>query len=227
MTFQFPQHILETENTILVSEGKNTMDKEKEKIMKLTTQIILSEGFHNFTMDYLAQKLKMSKKTFYKYFSSKEELLEESIFSFIRENVSHFEALIEMDIPALEKLSRLFSAVIDILRHFSEKFTRDMRFYSPELWEKIDNFRTERISKFFSRVVEQGRREGSIAITNPVIFMSIFVSAVRSTVTPEFMLKHNLKPGEVLEETLRILLGGVLTDKGRKVLDKINFGDIK
>ena len=49
---------------------------DKDKILFFTHAKFIQEGFYKTTMDEIARDLQMSKKTIYKYFPSKNELLE-------------------------------------------------------------------------------------------------------------------------------------------------------
>ncbi len=49
----------------------------KEVILKKTGDIFLKLGFKSVTMDDIASELGVSKKTIYKYFKNKEELVHE------------------------------------------------------------------------------------------------------------------------------------------------------
>ena len=59
---------------------------EQDKIFSYAKSLFLKEGFYKITMDNLASGLKVSKKTIYKYFGSK-ELLVESIVESIKNDV--------------------------------------------------------------------------------------------------------------------------------------------
>ena len=50
--------------------------KEKEKIANYSKDVFFKSGFYKITMDEIAQGLRMSKKTIYKYFPSKKILFE-------------------------------------------------------------------------------------------------------------------------------------------------------
>ena len=57
--------------------------KEKEKISNYSQEVFFKSGFYKITMDEIAQGLRISKKTIYKYFPSKKNLLEAIVNSFL------------------------------------------------------------------------------------------------------------------------------------------------
>ena len=48
----------------------------KEKIIEISNELFLGLGFKSVTMDDIANKLGVSKKTIYKYFKNKTELVD-------------------------------------------------------------------------------------------------------------------------------------------------------
>ena len=68
----------------------------REKIIELISEKFFREGFSRTTMDEIATDLHMSKKTIYKFFSSKEELL----------NMSNFDLFIPKDSEFIRKEHR-------------------------------------------------------------------------------------------------------------------------
>ena len=56
------------------------MDNIKSMILKAGDGIILSDGVKSFTVEHLASKLSMSKKTIYQYFPSKGGVIKENYY---------------------------------------------------------------------------------------------------------------------------------------------------
>ncbi|MHB1689000.1 MAG: TetR family transcriptional regulator, partial [Ignavibacteriaceae bacterium] len=73
------------------------MNNDKEKILELAREIFLQEGFYKTSLDGIAQQLKISKKTIYKHFRSKDELVRESIINFIQLNHQNTSKLVSTD----------------------------------------------------------------------------------------------------------------------------------
>ena len=53
-----------------------------EKILSCCSEMFLTLGFKSVTMDYIAQKLAISKKTLYAHFPSKQALVRNCVFHF-------------------------------------------------------------------------------------------------------------------------------------------------
>ena len=84
----------------------------KERILKQAEQLFLQFGYSKVTMDEIAANLGMSKKTLYKFFPSKEELVREIIYKMrcgVKDYIDDLLANNEMDF--VEKLKRLMNLI--------------------------------------------------------------------------------------------------------------------
>jgi AcrR family transcriptional regulator len=66
----------------------------KEKILDVAAKLIQQYGLKKFTVDEIASQLKISKKTIYKYFESKDDLIR-----------SYFNSVISSDEESIKKRS--------------------------------------------------------------------------------------------------------------------------
>lgn len=192
----------------------------KEKIIEFGAEKFFKEGFHKVTMEELSSDLRMSKKTIYKYFQSKEELVDEITKHFMNHMRSMILPVLNSDKNAVEKLEGLLGILATASQKVSSKMIDDMRRHFPARWSEIDKFRTEMMFGNLTRVIEQGKREGLFLNYPTEIVMTTFVAAMRSVVNPEFILDNNFSIKEAAVTAFRIIIGGIVTEKGKKVLAK-------
>jgi hypothetical protein len=50
--------------------------------------------------------------------------------------------------------------------------------------------------------------------------MNVLVASVRNIVNPEFILNHNFSIIEAARFAFKIVIGGIVTDKGRKIFNQ-------
>lgn len=192
----------------------------KEKIIEFGAEKFFKEGFHKVTMEELSSDLRMSKKTIYKYFQSKEELVDEITKHFMNHMRSMILPVLNSDKNAVEKLEGLLGVLATASQKVSSKMIDDLRRHFPARWSEIDKFRTEMMFGNLTRVIDQGKREGLFLNYPTEIVMTTFVAAMRSVVNPEFILDNNFSIKEAATTAFRIVIGGIVTDKGKKVLAK-------
>jgi AcrR family transcriptional regulator len=212
---------LETEKTILVSKGIKKLDEEKQKIFEYAIDKFLREGFYRTTMDDLASQLRISKKTIYKYFPSKEELVKEVIFTFLSSRAEQIQSIVDSDENAVTKFFRTVEFLGGMIIKFSDRWISDIRMYTPLLWKEIDKFRTKMMSANLMKIIRQGITEGYFVDKPPEIVVTIFISAVRGTVNPEFIMNNKFSVSNALDTTLEILMNGIMTEKGKKIFSRL------
>lgn len=165
--------ILETRNTNKVSGEQ--MDEIKKNIMIYFRQRILKEGFYKISMDEIASGLKISKKTIYKYFPSKENLVAESIAMHREEIRQQVESILKSEGNAIVKIINLMEFVGKFFSKIGDKFLIDLQTHLPEVWKETDEFRAKIITRNLTMLINQGKKEG-LFIDRPTEVIKLFMS---------------------------------------------------
>ena len=132
----------------------------KDKIIHKATQLFLKLGFKSVTMDDIAGEMCISKKTIYKYFGNKEELIEDG--------TTAIQCQIEQTIDAI--VSKNYNAIIEnfeIRKMFAEMFKSagtsplyQLKKHYPEIYTSIINRQIEECERCFTKNIEKGIAEG-------------------------------------------------------------------
>jgi len=195
--------------------------EEKDKILELTEEKIFREGFYKTTMAEVAESLSMSKKTIYKYYPSKNELVEAIMRRFMQNHMAaDITPILDSNANAVEKLGGLILVLSKNLPKLSEKFLNDLRKHLPLLWNEVEEFRTGIINKNISKIIEQGKKEGLIYDYPTEIIITIILSSIRGVITPQFIFDNNFSMKQAIQTTFKILMGGILTKNGMEIFYK-------
>jgi AcrR family transcriptional regulator len=159
----------------------------------------------------------MSKNTIYKHFQSKEALLHEVIHNFLNRTQESIGKIVNYEENSVLKFISVLNFMGKTLSTISPYWMNDLKIHSPELWEKMDNFRKEKMYEFLSKIIIQGQKEELVAEFPPSIIIEIFITSVRSIINPYFLTTHNFSYTVAINSTFDILLNGILTPKGKKV----------
>jgi len=193
---------------------------DQNKIIEQTEDKFFRDGFYKTTMDEIATELRMSKKTIYKFFPSKDDLVMAIANNFMKGMKSKIVPALSSEKNAIEKLEEL----IKILAKGSEKITiqrmEEIRRYYPNLWDEIDKFRTQMMFGNITKVIDQGKKEGLFIDYPTNIVMNVLVASVRNIVNPEFILNNNFSIIEAARYAFKIIIGGIVTEKGKKIFNK-------
>jgi len=194
--------------------------EDRTKIVEMTEEKFFRDGFYKTTMDEVASELKMSKKTIYKFFPSKDDLIMAIAKHFMEGLKNKVVPALSSDKNAIEKLAELNGILAKVSQKISTNRMDEIKTYFPNLWNEIDNFRTKMMFANITKVIDQGKAEGLFIDYPTPIVMNTLVSSVRSIVNPEFILNNNFSIAEAAINVFKVVIGGIVTDKGRKIFNK-------
>lgn len=161
-------------------------------------------------MDDLAARLGVSKKTLYKYYSSKAEILDELIDLAI-ENMEEKAAVIinNEQLSLAEKLKGVIAVIPDQQELTDMRTLNQIKKYFPEQWEKFDSFLQSDWEKI-RNLVELGIEEGIIKDFNVSVIMKVIITSINTTIDQSFFLENQITPETALKEIVSILMDGLL-----------------
>jgi AcrR family transcriptional regulator len=197
----------------------------ERSILDSAYALFLEKGYRHTTMDDIAQSLSMSKKTLYKYFPGKLELLSASFEILKTKMAAKVEAILENKyIPFPLKLKSTLTVVATHLAPINPELFEDLREYAPEIWEELRIYINESAYIRFQKLISQGVAQG---LVNPRINVSLMVmlyaSAVQSLLDPKFINQFpadiinqmKLSPSQIYDQAISIIYNGILTEAAR------------
>lgn len=191
------------------------MNEEKEKILIAVKEIYLKKGFYKTSMDEIAKELNISKKTIYKHFATKDSLVEEVINDNMQTIGKKLDEIFRSNSTAVEKIIEHINFVSNTIFKYSGDFAHDIKIHTPHLWNKIDEFRTQKIQNYLSKIIEQGKKEGTFEDVPTELVIPILINSSRAIINPEFLSSINYSFKDAIKTTFRILFGGILTEEGK------------
>ena len=192
----------------------------QEKIIDQIEDKFFKEGFYKTTMDEVASELGMSKKTIYKFFPSKEDLVMAIAKHFMNRMKSKILPALNSNKNAIEKLGELIRILAGASEKISTKRMEEIKRHFPQIWNEIDSFRTKMMFENITKVIDQGKAEGLFIDYPTLIIMNMLVASIRSVVNPDFILNNSFSIIEAARFVFKIIIGGVVTEKGEKVFNQ-------
>lgn len=197
----------------------------ERKILDEAYRLFLSKGYKNTTMDDIAQGLTMSKKTLYKYFPGKFELLS-AAFDLLKTRLSvQVDTVItDQNRPYALKLKSFLSTIANHLAPINPELLADLRIHAPEIWEEMQEYIRESAFLRFQKLIEEGKENGFIAPhINKTMVVLIYASAIQYIIDPRFLAQFPdqmikgfvAKPSEVYDQVISIIFEGIFTESSR------------
>lgn len=180
----------------------------KERIIQEAKQQISKFGFRRFTLDDIASNLGISKKTIYKYFDSKRQLVDEVIDSWLKKEKERTLQIMESEEDWLEKLQKVIFHEIKA-KPPTWMLTELQRFF-PEEWSKTNamgQFKREQLRK----LLKQGIKEGDIkSDLHPAVIEVVIHRSIQELFETDFLIQNDLTVNQAREEIKKIALYGIL-----------------
>lgn len=174
----------------------------KERILHACRQLACEKGFYSMNVDELAARAGVSKRTLYRYFRSKEEIIESTIDSFMVETSQAINHLVEKEPNPEVLLNVLFSHLFTTGQFIINPATlNDLRLHYPHLWEKIDSFRMERMSILIQHWLNQSDRD-----IDPRIITAATMACIQAVLNPGFIINNGLTFESAAQQLSRLLI---------------------
>lgn len=193
-------------------------DQEKQ-ILDAGFEAITKNGVRSFTVESLAHKLGMSKKTIYKSYPTKEWLIKE-IVQYITGQVA---AMIESiraneSNPALQFI-QVMEFIAKMAGRFSEHRLLEFKTKYPKIWKDLEEFRLNRREDFYM-ILKSAQESGlARAELDMKVVATIYTHLINTTFQPEFLLLNDLPIGDTIRGFVGVAARGIFTDKGIKAIE--------
>ncbi|MCR4838882.1 MAG: TetR/AcrR family transcriptional regulator [Eubacterium sp.] len=181
----------------------------KERIMEGAVTCFQEKGI-KFTMDDLAEKLGMSKKTIYTVVEGKDELLVEMVehvFASIKE--SEEDVLWDENLTTVDKIRKILGVFPDAYRDINFQGVFELRDKYPEIYSIVEE-RLETGWEATIALLEQGMTEGVIRKINIPIFKMMFEASLEQFFKRDILQRNGISYQDALEEVVEILVDGIV-----------------
>ncbi|AET69531.1 transcriptional regulator [Desulfosporosinus orientis DSM 765] len=180
----------------------------RERIIQVSTELIKKFGLRGFTLDDITSELSMSKKTLYKYFPSKNDLISEIV-----QRAADVEK--QRVLQEIERCSTWFDKLNAILSVYSYpaipfRVLNELQRFFPSEQERIKEIRCFREQMAMS-VLEEGIARGDIRNDlDPAIMLLTLTKTVLSPMEDEFLSSNDITINQLLEQMKKLLFYGIL-----------------
>ena len=194
----------------------------KAEILDKATELFLDLGFKSVTMDDLAQEMGISKKTIYSHFKNKTKLVEEtttSIFCTISDGIMHIRGLHKNPIEELYEIKKF---VMQHLKNEKSLPQHQLQKYYPKVYDTLHSGQFELMQDCIVDNINKGIAQGIYRDNLQIDFISrIYFSGVTSIKNQKLFPIHNFPVASLMDSYLEYHLRGIITPKGRTILNAI------
>jgi AcrR family transcriptional regulator len=181
----------------------------RNRIIEAYFEMVLREGFAAVSLDRLSKELGISKKTVYRHFAGKEELIESCVRNVFEQIDERVGPVLASGLEPVEKWLKLTETVAEMLRRLPGERMVELKRSFPSCWELMERLREERIRKY-AELFEQGMNDGQIRRFDPHLLAHLYWRWIREITSPDFLRRHDLSWSQALKMSVDLFMNGVL-----------------
>jgi AcrR family transcriptional regulator len=183
----------------------------EQQILDTVHQVFTTNSISRYTMDDLSAQLGISKKTLYRFYASRQELVDQVCNRVADEYEASMKPWDDAGISNLKKLLGLISNVVGFCKRVSPDFFQDLRRHYPvqyiELNLKLEQTLTGRIQQLLQAGVQEGVFRNSL---HPALVMSIWQQHLQKDFEYAAQLVNDYSKDEVFRQAVYLFLYGII-----------------
>ena len=156
-------------------------EERRKEILETAERLFITKGYTKTTVNDILKEIGIAKGTFYHYFKSKEEVMDEIIMRIIKEDVAKAKVIVSNpNIPVLEKLFRVLIEQSPKSGDVKDKMIE--QFHQPnnaEMHQKSLVQSIIHLSPVLTEILEQGIEEGIFSTSYPQETIELLLSSAQ------------------------------------------------
>ena len=140
-------------------------EERKQKLLDIAYRMFISKGYENTSVDDIIAEAGIAKGTYYYYFESKEQTLEEVIGMMIEKEMEAAISILDSPIPVPQKIVGIIASI----RPAPEEMPIEGALMRPEnivMHQKVKRRIVEKVVPLLTKVVEEGVEQGVFSCDN-------------------------------------------------------------
>ena len=194
----------------------------KEDIVKRALNDFMQYGFKTFTMDDLANKMGMSKKTLYEHFPSKQDLVDACLDYALEMSCTNVTTFVQGEGSVIENVYRNQKKVQEVFNINSDSPIWELQKYYPKTYERMEGEFAKTDALFIDKLLEKGWQEGLFRKDINVNFYKVFYTSVQRlrSITHTFP-EREFPFWETIYTILEYFFRILVNEKGLKELERV------
>ena len=180
-------------------------------ILQTVYRLFTTQGIQLFTMDDIAAKLAISKKTLYRFFTSRHDLVQQ-VCTLVAANYNHsMEVADKTETNNLQRVLGYMAVNVNFCKNTSPVFFTDLQKHYPAesgaLVSALNNFIQSRILKVLEQGIVEGVFRGSL---HPQLVVTILQQHIQKDFEFAAELVNDYSKDEVFRQAMYLFLYGII-----------------
>ncbi len=194
---------------------------QKEKILEQAALVFMQNGIKSVTLDDLAIHLKISKKTFYNYFTNKEDLVCQALLWYLAQDKAGIQQELNKHENPIDEIIAVSKFAVERLKAIHPSIHYDLQKYYPKAWAELEKYKKGFIAEMFMKNLRKGQEKGLYRTNfNPEIVTRLYIQKIDLIFNPVIFPPSEYPFGKIYLELVLHHIYGVVSKKGYNYLEK-------
>lgn len=194
----------------------------KERILEGAGKLFVTEGIRRVTMDYVAKKLGVSKRTIYENFADKTDLLKACLKRMYAINDENFRCLKEKSTDVMDIMVGSLRFGVSAIKKINPQFFEDLEIHYPLIWDEMVAIRRNQMMKDFEKLLLQGAEQKIFRDSlNVKMVAKIFIEQMNMMGRKEIFPPDEYPTTELFETLFINFTRGISTHEGINRLEEL------
>jgi len=196
-----------------------SMEEKFDEILKITSELFRKYGIKSITMDDVAQKNCISKKTLYQYVGNKTELVKAVLQFEFKEKGKHFKKIKAIVLNAIDENIELLKIIVKMMKEHNYSAEYDLIKYYPALHKEMMTFKMQNVYNMVANNILLGKKQGLYRTEiDEKLIAKMRVITVVSRIENDFISFNDFTSESAVKEMFSYHLYAICNDKGLKIL---------
>ncbi|GAB3877568.1 TetR/AcrR family transcriptional regulator [Hymenobacter segetis] len=193
----------------------------KDRILNHAQQLFMRNGIKSVSMDDIAADLAMSKKTLYKWFENKDQIVEASMSRHLDGTQNECKVMIKAASSAIDELFQMLTWIKQEFGNVHPSIFYDLRKFHPTTWQLWQAHKHEFILTQIKENLRRGIEEGLFqADLDMEVLARLRLAQIELQFDPELFPPRDFAKERVSVALLEHFMLGVATLKGHRLINQ-------
>lgn len=183
----------------------------EQLILNSVHQVFTSQSISRYTMNDLSMQLGISKKTLYRFYPRRQDLVDQVCKRVADEYETAMQPWDAEEISNLKKIVGIISNVVVFCKTISPDFFLDLQRHYPVQYTELNLKLEQTLQARFRRILESGIQEGVFRNSlHPILVLSIWQQHLKKDFEFAAQLVNDYSKDEVFRQAVYLFLYGII-----------------
>ena len=190
----------------------------KERVIDEAEKMFRKHGVRTITMDDIARRLGISKKTIYQHFIDKDDLVYQVTLHNMTREANDYDCIMRTTDNPIQEMLKASEMMKLHLADTNPNLVQDIQKYYPKAWTVIHQFEQQHVVEAIANNIRAGIEQGLYQDTlDPETMARLRLQTVHAAFNDEIFPRIWLTMEAIQQQLMEHFIRGLLTEKGFSV----------